>query len=233
MHPPPSPEQALLEQLEFASYQGAFESHITTLAEGPAERRRFREVCRELDVKCVLIELSNGATPSQPMTARYHQGAIGPVVEEVRSLCRRLRQEGFPITRVKLEAVASNAGVPEQDDEAARFPASNYFEFHLKLALPAGIDLEPLRTCCDRHAARLSRNALKTEQDGRSERFVTLRLPGIGRRSAFARLDALERDLGESGFPVVNRQREYTIFDSAEQLDAGWIDRPPLGGKEP
>jgi hypothetical protein len=78
----------------------------------------------------------------------------------------------------------------------------------------------------------LSRNALKTEQDGRCERFVTLRRYGVGRRSAFAGLEALERDLAAAGFAVGARQREYTIFDSAESLDAGWIDRPHGAGAE-
>jgi hypothetical protein len=162
------------------------------------------------------------------MTVCYHHGEIGLVVEEVISQCRALRTAGFALARVKLEAVATNEGVPDTEEQAARAPAANYFEFHVKLLLPANADLEALRACCDRHNARLSRNALKTESDGRTERFVTLRLYGIGRRSAFTRLGALERDLSAAGFAIANRQREYTIFDSAERLDAGWID-PPAG----
>jgi hypothetical protein len=221
-----NPEDALQPCLEQAPYEGAFESHVTVEAADLAARERFRGICDQLGVKCVLIELPEGATRSQPMTACYHHGAMASVLAEVEAICRELRGAGFVITRVKLEAVATNAGVPDSDEEAARLPRRNYFEFHVKLLLPPSADLAALRTCCDRHGARLSRNALKTEQDGRSERFVTMRVYGVGRRSAFARLEALERDLAAAGFVQVNRQREYTIFDSAEQVDAGWIDPP-------
>jgi hypothetical protein len=222
-----TPEQALRARLANTSHHGTFESHVTTETADAAGRQRFRDVCRSLGVKCVFIELPDGTTPSQPMTACYHHGAIGQVLGEVAAICHGLRAAGFPITRVKLEAIATNEGIPDSDEEAARAPAGDYFEFHVKLLLAPDADLGALASCCGRHAARLSRNALKTERDGRAERFVTLRLYGVGRRTAFARLDALERDLGAAGFAVVNRQREYTIFDSAESLDAGWIDPPP------
>jgi hypothetical protein len=230
MRPPLTPEQALRARLADSSHRGTFESHVTTEAADAASRQRFRDVCRRLGIKCVLIELPDGTTPSQPMTACYHHGAIGEVLAEVAAICHGLRAADFPITRVKLEAVATNEGIPDSDEEAAHRPAGDYFEFHVKLLLSADADLGALASCCGRHSARLSRNALKTEQDGRAERFVTLRLYGVGRRTAFARQGALERDLVAAGFAVVNRQREYTIFDSAESLDAGWIDPPPSSG---
>jgi hypothetical protein len=232
MRPSPVPEQSLRTSLASSDHRGTFESHITVEAENADGREWFQQVCRQLGVKCVLIELPAGATRSQPMTACFHHGAIGPVLDEVGAQCRALREAGFALVRVKLEAVATNEGVPDTDEEAARAPAANYFEFHVKLRLPADLDPVPLRSCCERHGARLSRNALKTEADGRSERFVTLRLYGVGRRTALDRLDALERDLAAAGFDIVNRQKEYTIFDSSHRLDAGWIDPPGAPGAD-
>jgi hypothetical protein len=230
MRPFLSPEQALRTSLAGSLHRGTFESHITVEAENAEQRERFQAVCRQLGVKCVLIELPQGATRSQPMTARYHHGAIDPVLDEVGAQCRALRDAGFALVRVKLEAVATNEGVPDTDEEAAHAPVANYFEFYVKLLLPADADSVALRNCCRRHGARLSRNALKTEADGRSERFITLRLYGVGRRTALARLEALETDLAAAGFVIANRQKEYTIFDSAQRLDAGWIDPPGAPG---
>jgi hypothetical protein len=225
-----SVEQALLAQLAGTSFRGTFESHITIEA-APRDRcEQFRAVCDQLGVKCVLIELPQGQTPSQPMTACYHHGDIGQVIQELLGQCRCLREAGFTPVRVKLEAVATNEGIPDSDEEAEA-SADRYFEFHVKLLLQPDADQEALQACCARHSARLSRNAFKTERDGRSERFVTQRLYGVGRRSAFARLEALERDLAAAGFTIVNRQREYTLFDSSERLDAGWIDRSPAQGR--
>jgi hypothetical protein len=100
-----------------SSYRGTFESHITIEAADLAEREHFRSVCRQLGVKCVLIELPEGASRSQPMTACYHHGEIASVAEEVASHCRALRAAGFALVRIKLEAVASNEGVPDSDEE--------------------------------------------------------------------------------------------------------------------
>lgn len=221
----PLPEDVMVRSLASRPGGGTFEAHVTVEAD-PADRDRFRTLCAELGVKPVLIELPAGKSPSQPMTGSYHRGTVQAAAGEVAAVARRLRAAGFAVTRVKLEAVATNDGVPDTDAEAATFPPGCYFEFHVKLALPADTDLDALRSACDRFGARLSRNAFKQSADGRSERFVTLRLYGVGHRTAFARLAELEAGLGEAGYAVVNRQREYSVFDSHVGLDAGWLDAP-------
>jgi hypothetical protein len=227
-----TPEQALRAHLAGTSGRGTFESHITTEVTDPAQAQRFRQLCQDIGVKCVLIELPEGVVRSQPMTACYHHGDIAEVIQDLERLCSAVRAAGFPLTRVKLEAVATNEGVPDLDEEAAHLPPGRYFEFHVKLLLSPDDDLETLRTCCARHTARLSRNALKSDRHGGSERFVTLRRYGVGRQAAFAALEALESDLQAAGFTIAHRQREYTLFDSAERLDAGWLD-PPSGREAP
>jgi hypothetical protein len=131
----------------------------------------------------------------------------------------------------------TNTGVPGSDEEAQAFPPGNYFEFHVKATLPPGADLEPLRELCRRHGAHLSSNALKREEDGRTQRFVTLRVYEAGRVRAEAVFDRLLQDLQASGYTLSNRLREYTIYDSNITIDAGWIDAPPgvgnAGGGRP
>jgi hypothetical protein len=230
------PEQDMIARLAGQVGSGTFEAHVTVEASDLVDRERFRAVCEELGVKCVLIELPAGARRSQPMTSTYHRGDLAVVVEEVAELAGALRQRGFAATRVKLEAVITNTGVPASDDEARAFPAGNYFEFHVKAALPADADLEPLRAICQRHTAHLSSNALKRDEDGRSERFVTQRVYGVGRQSAEAVFERLIQDLQAGGYTLSNRLREYTIYDSNIAVDAGWIDAPPgvgaAGGDE-
>jgi len=203
-----TPERDLIERLRGLDCRGTFEAHVTIDAGDAATRERFRAAC---------------ATLSQPMTATYHRGELAAVAEEVAALSRAVRGAGFDVTRVKLEAVATNDGLPETDEEAAAFPQENYFEFHVKALLPADADVEALRACCARHDGRLSSNALKSDNEGRRERFVTLRVYNAGRRNAFARFDALVSDLLAAGYALGNRLREYTLYDSAARLDAGWI----------
>jgi hypothetical protein len=218
----------MVERLRGQPGRGTFEAHVTVEAADLAERQRFQAACEEMGVKCVLIELPRGATRSQPMTSTYHKGELAAVVEEVAGLARRLREAGFRVARLKLEAVATNEGVPATDEEARRFPPGNYFEFHVKLTLPAAADLEALRERCARHGAHLSANALKRDEAGRAERFVTLRVYGAGRGRAEGRFDELYRELAALGCPMSNKLREYTVYDSNAAVDAGWID-PPAG----
>jgi hypothetical protein len=220
-------EQEMLDRLRGCPGRGTFEAHLTVDAPDLPTRERFRALCDELGVKCVLIELPEGTTRSQPMTSSYHRGELPAVAGEVAGLARRLRAEGFAVSRVKLEAVVTNEGDPETDEEARRFPPGNYFEFHVKVALPAGADLGPLRELCRRFGAHLSRNALKRDTDGPARRFVTLRVYGEGRAGANARFEELLRELGAGGYALSNKLREYTLYDSNAAVDSGWIDPPP------
>ncbi len=206
--------------------EGTFEAHITVEANTPQSHEQFRQVCEQLAVKPVLIELSDGELPSQPMTGSYHRGTTQDVSREVAAIAKSLRNVGFPITRVKLEAVATNDGIPESDTEARAFPPGCYFEFHIKLSLTPNTNYSTLGEVCNRFEARLSRNAFKQFAEGHAERFVTLRTYGVGRQSAFARLEELESALLSAGFVVVNRQREYSLFDSHVELDTGWLEPP-------
>jgi hypothetical protein len=220
-------EQDMRDRLQGVTSQGTFEAHVTVDAADLDERANFQAACAELGVKCVLIELPHGQTRSQPMTSTYHRGDLAAVVEEVAGVSIDLRRRGFSVTRLKLEAVVTNTGVPVTDEEARAFPPGNYFEFHVKVLLPPGADLAPLRALCQEHGAHLSSNALKEVQAGRSERFVTLRVYGVGREAATARFEALVARLREGGYGLSNTLREYTIYDSNIAVDAGWIDAPP------
>jgi hypothetical protein len=224
---PPAFPPAQAERLRKLPCRGTFEAHLTVQADGPQRREDFRRLCAELGVKCVLIELARGTSRSQPMTASYHRGDLSEVMEQVEALHRRLGEGGFAVVRVKLEAVASNPGVPDTDEAAAALP-EGYFEFHAKLRLPAGADLEPLRTLCGRHGAHLSRNDRKRDEDG-TERFVTLRVYRAGRQRATADCEALLQDLAAAGLRVIGVQREFTVYDGRADLDAGWLDAPDPG----
>ncbi len=203
-------------------FGGSFEAHVTVAAEGEDRALAFAALCDSLAVKCVRIELPEGEVPSQPMTATYHRGTLREVQEEVNDLARTFLREGFPVVRAKIEAHGRNSDVPFSDVEASALPPQNYFEFHVKVVVPRGLSLEPVAEVCARHQAHLSRNANVIRPDGSQERFVTLRVYHRGRQAAEALFDALLFDLGALGFPLKNRLREYTVYDSNLSLDRGW-----------
>jgi inosine/xanthosine triphosphate pyrophosphatase family protein len=202
----------------------SFEVHLTV--DPSTDPAALRAVCRELGLKCVVIELPRGESPHQPMTASFHRGAAADVVREAVALAKELASRGFDVIRTKIEQHGRLEGTPESDEVAARGPATSYFEYHIKIATPDGADLGPLAGALARVGGYLSWNSEKGPgKDGLVERFVTLRLPGLGRASAEARFEALARAVDASGVQVRNRVREYTVFDTNLGVDAGWMDR--------
>ena len=83
-----------------------------------------------------------------------------------------------------------------------------------------------MRARCAELGAHLSRNALQRDEDGRTQRFVTQRLYGVGRARALERFEELLGRLSADGYALSNKLREYTLYDSNVAVDAGWIDAP-------
>lgn len=187
--------------------------------------QKFQQLCQQLDIKCVLIVLPMGVTRSQPMTASYHRGTLAQVKAEVHHLADQISKVGFQVVRVKIEAMVYNQDIPVEDGEVCDHPSTHYFEFHIKALLPADADLKALEQRCTEQGARLSANALKQMANGYHQRFITLRLYALGRKSAQARFQALVKSLHSHGIKLAQPQQEYTVYDSNLLLDAGWLAR--------
>lgn len=201
---------------------GAFEAHVTVRS-AALDVPRFREACDDLGVKCVLIELPEGAISAQPMTASVHRGELRDVQEEVHAVARELMARGFDVLRTKIEALPRNGEIPRTDAEAALRPAG-YFEFHVKISLPEGdaAARAAVLAAAAPHGARLSRNANARRRPGEEDRFLTLRVPGAGQPAAEARFRALLDAVEALPYPIRSRIREYTVYDSDVQVDRGW-----------
>ncbi|MBV6623993.1 MAG: hypothetical protein KI793_13830 [Rivularia sp. (in: Bacteria)] len=206
------------------SYKGTFEAHITVSANNSAFTEKFNQLCRDLNVKCVFIQLPQGATRYQLMTASYHHGDFKAVLQQINQIAQKIKKADFEIIRIKIEAMVSNRDIPQQDIEAQKLPSSNYFEFHVKAILSASENLQVLRKYCLQHDAHLSTNAFKKLTDGKQQRFITMRVYGVGYKSAQKRFDNLLLHLKAKGFKFSQQQREYTVYDSNLSLDAGWIN---------
>jgi len=206
------------------SYKGTFEAHITIKADNLDLKSKFSLLCQKIDLKCVFIELPKGVTRSQVMTASYHHGAFKDVLQQINQIAQYIVNADFEVTRIKIEAMVSNQDIPVLDIEAQKLPKTNYFEFHVKAILSADENLEVLRKYCLQHDAYLSKNAFKKLVDGTQERFITMRIYGLGYKSAQTHFDNLIAFLKYKGFKLSQQQREYTVYDSNLNLDAGWTD---------
>jgi hypothetical protein len=211
-----------------AGFSGEFEAHVTVAPLGPGGEASFRDACAALGVEPVLIELPVGAGPVQPMTASRHAGAFADVRREAEAVAARLAGRGFAVRRLNIVASRFAAGVPAPAGEAAALPPNTYFEFHLKLLLDADApDETALAALCDAHGAHLSRDTFKRRDDGKQERFVTLRCHGAGHATAQRDADCLAEALATAGYTVAKRVTEFCVFDSDAGVDDDWTGGEP------
>ncbi|WP_433793244.1 hypothetical protein [Actinoplanes sp. CA-252034] len=190
---------------------GRYEIHLTVSAD--ASDDRLRSWAGSHDVKYTRIMLDRGDHSSQPMLSWLSDGTPATAEADARQTAATLRSEGFPVTRLKVEAAAV---------EAATRPGL-YFEHHVKLLLPAGADLDGVRDVALRHDARLSRNARRSRPDGVQERFVTQRCRGVELPIAQARLSALVTALTEADWEIAEVEEEWVLIDDNPGLDSGWF----------
>jgi inosine/xanthosine triphosphate pyrophosphatase family protein len=196
---------------------GYFEAHVTVK---PCDLGAFASSCEHLRVKCLHIVMPQGtAQAEQPMTGSYHQGTLSHCREEVLELARSLVRDGFEVTRMKLEATGRAFGAPEEDGAARDLPMDTYFEHHATVVLPEGFDEALLDARCRSLGGYVSKNLRKTAP----ERFITVRSYQVGRVTADARFERVVDEVRALGLPLKNRAREYTVFDSAPQIDSGWM----------
>ncbi|TQS19229.1 hypothetical protein [Microbispora sp. KK1-11] len=199
-------------------FRGVFDIHLTVAADevGP-----LGDWAREHGVKFTHIVLERGTAPSQPMLTVRGEGTLGAQRTAAAAHTARLRDEGFRVVRVKIEAAPWNEDVPQTAEAAAAMPG-RYFEHHVKVAVRG--DLAPLADLAVVHGAHVSRNARRQRDDGSHERFVTQRCRGVGLATAGRRFEALLSDLEGHGYAVLEAEREYVVHDDNPGIDHGWIE---------
>lgn len=210
--------------VEAATFTGEFETHITVSLSDDSGMTRLRQWAADHGFKCLHIVLDRGASASQPMLTRHGRGSLPSELATANAARQALIDDGFPVTRIKIEAAPWNDGVPQTAPDAAAHPPERYFEHHVKILLDPGADTEALARIAQQHTAHLSRNTLKQRDDNRAERFVTQRCYSVGRSEARPRLDALLGAIAPLGYPALEVEEEYVVYDSNLALDAGWID---------
>jgi hypothetical protein len=215
---------------------GSFEIHcfVEPLDPPPEVIEAFRAACAgaEAPMKALLLNLDyvNKGYVAVLQTSRYVQGDVAAARAAAAADADVLRRAGLSVIREKVEAVASDEGVPKDDADARSSPADRYFEFHVLIngkdrALSED-DMRSLRAIASDFSARLgvpvplSYNALKP-----SQRFLNLRSRGVGLDRAMEPVRALEGAVEALGDLEVKKViAEYICFDSNRAVDNGWLE---------
>lgn len=207
------------------AFTGAFETHVTIADRPDGGVDELALFAGARGVKFALILLDRGRTRSQPMLTMPGGGTLAAQVEAARSLSRDLVGAGFRVLRVKVEAAPWNEDVPLDDAAAVRLGNAMHFEHHVKVVLDDRPIDGRLPALLGRHGARLSRNARRGRADGRAEWFATQRCYRVGLLTAGSRLNSLVGALRSAGWPPVEAEREFVVYDDAPSVDDGWLER--------
>ncbi|WP_218003852.1 hypothetical protein [Nocardia pneumoniae] len=202
-------------------FAGDFEVHLTVHPR--ADESRLVDWAAARSVRYTRILLDRGSVPDQPMLTFAVPGTFADAKRAVEDYALALRVAGFALVRAKIEASPFNEQIPQTAEQAVALPTGCYFEHHVKLLLGGEADVLRVRALVEPHAAHVSRNARRSAGHGRHERFVTQRAHGVGLSEAGDRLEALLADVAAAGFPVVEVEREFVVYDDRPGLDAGWI----------
>lgn len=204
-------------------FTGEFETHITVALEDTNRLGALQTWATGHGLKCLHIVLSRGNTISQPMLTWRGTGGLSSALAKALEVEAALHAARFPVTRIKIEAAPWNADIPQSEEEAKQHPSGRYFEHHIKLLLEPEADLTVLTEVAERHAAHLSRNALRLREDTCVERFVTQRCQGVSRAEAQRLLDALVQEITTRSYPILEIEAEFVVYDSNLAIDAGWL----------
>lgn len=204
-------------------FTGEFETHITVCLNNSDRIEGLKEWSINHDLKCLHIVLDRGVTASQPMLTRHGWGDLTGELRTASDSCQSLNAEGFSVKRIKIEAAACNQGVPQSNAEAQHHSSDRYFEHHIKLLLEPSANIFTMTEIAERHSANLSRNVLRIRSDARYEQFVTQRCLAVGRIEARQQLQALLDEIAPLGYPIIELEEEFVVYDSNLEIDAGWI----------
>lgn len=197
-----------------------FETHLTVESDATWHTAAIERFATEQGLKLVQIELSRGMHPCQPMLSWRSEGALPECLSSAAAMVQTLEAQGIRVVRTKIEASPFNADVPQRE---APSTVGTYFESHVKLLLDARADQAELCDIAMAHGAHLSRNARRVRDDGRMERFVTLRRRKCGYVAIAHDTAALEAALAPRVERILGTEIEYVLYDSNLAIDAGWL----------
>ncbi|WP_295981280.1 hypothetical protein [uncultured Variovorax sp.] len=181
------------------------ELHLTCGAMHATQIPSFVEVCEQVGLKPLLVDLPHGEQKQQPMATIWLRGDLADAKAEAMALAQWLAHAGMAVQRVKVEA-------PLEEHESLGRPG-HYFRWNGKLRLRDTSALQPL---CEAHGVRLSRDHIGDEPD---VHFMTLRShePLAGFK---ARVAALAAHLEREGWPLMKQHSQICLHDSSLQASS-------------
>lgn len=203
-----------------------YEIHVTV--EKPKDIELFKNVCKNIGVKPIVLDLENnkGELLDVMTSSHYYGNNIG-AYKETRRIARELSAY-FYLIREKIETFPFHPAAPSDKHAFPKMPANCYFESHLSVIISSEAHNTLLQDLVKKHDAHLSRNFFKKISDEEYIKMITLR-SYTGTYENFKKgLELLKRDLGVMGFVYEKEIVEFCIYDTKISHDFQWLGKEEL-----
>lgn len=199
-----------------------YEIHITVAA--PSDTEVFCQVCHNLSVKPVVLDLQAGACPIKDvMTSSVFFGKNSEAYYEMQRIADGLAAEGFEVVRRKIETVPWHPAAPSRRDTNPAMPDNCYFESHIAVRVENDAAHEQLKQLAIELKCHLSRNAFKWHEDGSVTVMMTYRTHDDVYETVRETVATLRAHLEAEGFVLDKTVIEFSLFDSRVSHDTAWL----------
>jgi hypothetical protein len=202
---------------------GLFEIHVSV---SEKDIHNFLLFCSKKHYKPIYA-ISTDMVPQLMLSKFKHSENVDDVIEKARRIAQELVDEHIGVVRIKVEASASNEGVPKVPFLKNSWSPEHYFEWHIKyIANDIDKDYLLLKKCVDEYPTIdehsrvfVSYNALKCYPCIKP--IVTLRVSGhVGSLNAICYKDSLMIYLKYCGYVTHEAiQFEFSVYDNNLSLD--------------
>lgn len=199
-----------------------FEIHITVK---DAEKDRFREVCKQHEVKPIILHLqdNDGKTMfDDVMTSSVFFGTNTGAIKEANRIAQVMERNHIEVVRKKIETVPWHPAAPTEDNKY-NMPKDCYFESHLQVVCTDTEDYDILMDIAKANEAHLSQNIYKKREDDSEIIMLTYRLYYGTFENFSVGLKRIEDDLAIYDFDVGKVVTEFSIYDTKVSHDESWL----------
>lgn len=215
---------------EKAEFPLPFEIHVTVKLvpeNSPGYQTQvnmFREVCDEIGVKPIVLDLENGgeSVMKDVMTSSHFYGDNKTAYEECMRISNRLESNGFVVSRRKIESVPWHPAAPMNDGD--NMPENCYFEAHIGCVISPE-QKDKLQEIAERCGAHLSRNFFKKLENGKFVNMITHRNYGDLHKRFESQVDYLKEQLDKNGIEYEKVITEFSVYDTNVSHDSKWLTK--------
>jgi len=202
-----------------------YEIHITLNAQNGINIDKFKEDCKNIKVKPILLDLQNQSGESvmdDVMTSSKIFGNNGEAFDEMKRISKDLSNLGYDIIREKIEASYWHPLAPFKEDGDTEMPDGCYFECHLNILCSEDRMVE-LSTISKSNNCHLSKNAFKSFPDGSFTIMMTYRSYTEMYEEFEDKLQIIKGILEMSKFSIEKEVVEFSIYDTNNNHDNKWL----------